>query len=190
MRQTTRFFSFALAATLVTATAWAADYKEIATHITKKSPAHALSVLTAYSKTCAEGCFYLGPNIKKMEQLQHRRSDSSWYIWTWVGNAVKDMKYFSHVSKNTSSDGTVSLTIRLVKDEALIRELEKVTGKPHNSELDSAKTVLTLRPLADGSTKITQDMFVSAGVLLSLFSGQIKDGMKASAVANFANIEK
>jgi hypothetical protein len=180
----------ALAITLVSSAALAAEYSELASHFTKKTPAHALAVLTSYSKTCREGCQYTAPNVKKIERVAYGNSDAAWYTWTWVGNAVKDMKYFSRVTKRTESDGTIALTIRLVKDSTTIAELEKATGKPHNSELDDAKTVITLRPQADGATKITQDMHVSAGVLLSLFSGQIKDGMKASAVANFANIDK
>lgn len=179
-----------LALILVGSAAWATEYKEREMHVTKKSASHALEVLTAYSKTCQSGCVYRAPNVKVVERVEYERTENSWYLWTWVSHPVRDLKYFSRVTHASLADGAAMLTINLVTDTAVLDKLRKATGKQHQSDLDGSRTSIVLRPQADGTTLLTQEMMVNAGALMSVFSAQIREGMKASAAANFSNIDK
>ncbi|HSC88903.1 MAG TPA: hypothetical protein VLC09_16585 [Polyangiaceae bacterium] len=183
-------WSLLSALALTTSVAWADEVKDVETHFTQKTPEHVIQVLTSYAQTCAEGCKYLAPNVKQYVVVDYQKTADHWYVWNWITSAVKDLKYFNEVKKITKPDGTTLLVIKLVTDSATIEKLEKATGKTHQTNFDSTKSVISVRKQDDGRTKIVQDMSVVASGMMTVFTGQIKDGMKESAKANFANVEK
>lgn len=181
-----------LSVLLAAGSAWAGAYTHVATHVTSKSPEHVLGVLTAYGQVCDKGCKYYGPDVKEFVQLSQKKTDTSWYTWTWVTNAVRDVKYFNKVTKTVKTDGTLLLITRQLdeSDQALIDELSKATGKPHAPAFDKGKTIFVIRTQEDGKTKVVQDMSMTASGMIDMFGDKIKDGMKAGAAATFKNIEK
>lgn len=55
------------------------EYRYAASHITGKSKEHVLSVITAYSQTCDEGCKYYGPHVKEYVKIDYKKTESSWF---------------------------------------------------------------------------------------------------------------
>ncbi|HSC87480.1 MAG TPA: hypothetical protein VLC09_09435 [Polyangiaceae bacterium] len=182
-----------LAFVLLTASvAWAGNYAYVAHHVTKKSPEHVISVLTSYGNVCNQGCKYYGPDVKEFIQISHKKTATSWYTWTWVSTTLRDVKYFNKVTQTTKPDGTILMVTRLLdeSDKALVDELVKATGKPHGPAFDSGKTVFVIRKQDDGTTKVTQDMSMTASGMIDMFGDKIREGMKAGAAATFKNIEQ
>ncbi len=177
---------------LAAGAAWAGSYAYVASHVTKKTPEQVLGVLTAYGQICDSGCKYYGPDVKEFVQLSQKKTPESWYTWSWVTNAVKDVKYFNKVTVQTKSDGTLLMVTRQLdeSDKAVIDELTKATGKPHSPAFDKGKSVFVIRKQDDGTTKVTQDMSMVASGMLDMFGDKIRQGMKDGAAATFKNIEK
>ena len=181
-----------MATLLVAGAAWAGSYAHSATHVTKKSSEHVLSVLTAYGNYCNEGCKYYGPDVKEFVQVPYKKTATAWYTWTYVSTTMKDVKYFNRVTLTKKDDGSFVLVTRQLdaKDEAVVKGLVEKTGKEHSPAFDTGKTVFTVGPVEDGKTKVVQSMSMTASGMLDMFGGKIKDGMKAGAEATFKNIEK
>lgn len=181
-----------VATLLVAGAAWAGSYSYSASHTTKKTPEHVLSVLTAYGNYCNEGCKYYGPDVKEFVQVSYKKTATAWYTWTYVSTTMKDVKYFNRVTLTKKDDGSFVFVTRQLdeKDAAVVKELTEKTGKEHSPAFDTGKTVFTVTPAEEGKTKVVQSMSMTASGMLDMFGGKIKDGMKAGAEATFKNIEK
>lgn len=190
-----RAFFFGLRAlilvSLTAALALAGDYGHTATHRTKKSVEHVLSVLTAYGQVCDSGCKYRGPGVVELVRVEPLRTATKWYTWTHVQNGPKHTKYFNEVVLKKAEDGSFVLTVRQLDetDKALVEKLTAATNKPHAPVADSAITTFTVKK-TDAGAEVTQAFQMTATGFITLFPGKIASGMKESAEVTFANIEK
>lgn len=187
-----RSWWLACALMLGSGSATADDFNRVVTHVTTQSPEQILTILTSYPQICGSGCKYRVPNVKQILQLSHKKTDKSWYTWTWLSTALKDTKYFTHVTRMEKADGTSLLVLRLLSqgDDALIAELTKASGKVSQPAFDSGKTVFVLRKQGDGKTKFVQDVSLKASGWVGLFSDKIREGIEAGTRANIENIER
>lgn len=180
-----------LAACLLAATAWAANYSYSATHKTQKSPEHILSVLTAYGQICDSGCKYWGPGVITFFRLDHERTANRWYTWSHVQSGPKHTKYFSEVTYTPAGDGGFTFVVRQLqeKDKDLAAKLSEVSKKEHAPVFDVATTTFTIKKTGEGS-EVTQAIKMAATGLITMFGGKIDAGMKEGCVATFKNIDK
>lgn len=195
MLQSSRHLTFfsVVGALVIPAVAWAAsEFSYTGEHVTKKSPEHVLSVLTAYGKTCDKGCKYYGPDLVEFVSLPEKRTATSWYTWSHVSTTMKTVKYFSFVQVTKQDDGGFVMTTRQLedRDKALVDDLTKATKKEHSPAFDSGFTKFTVTKTGDGRTKVVQAMKMTASGMLAMFGGKIEGGMKNGAAVTFQNIEK
>lgn len=176
----------------LTGVALAGVYKHAATHTTKKSVDHVVSVLTAYGQYCNSGCKYYGPDVVTFEKVSYDKKPGSWYTWTHVSTTMKDVKYYNKVSLTKKPDGSVVMNTRQLDDRDVdaLAALKEHHGKEHSPAFDRGVTVFTITDEGEGNVKVVQDMSMTASGMIDMFGGKIMDGMKAGAAATFKNIEK
>ena len=164
----------------------AVTVRHTATHRTKRSVSHVLSVLKAHDKTCDSGCKYRAPDVARSVVLRHRHTPKLYYIWIHV-EAVKDSRSFQRISIVGSGDKVVFNVQMPSRSE--IEDLERHTSYEHDTLLDGLRVTITLTRTA-GVTSIRYDAEASASGMFGMFEGVIKKSLKANGEAIFANVDK
>ena len=186
-----RFFPLCLSVSLLctTAIAFAAkNFEHTESHLSPNSPAKVEAILRDYGNYCDHGCRYSRPNLVKIRLLDYKKSDTSWYTWTYVSTTFKDVKYFTHVQLNRKKDGAFHWQSQQVKDPQLLRTLKAKTGLDHKPAFVGGSTSITAVKQGSG-TKFTQHVVVEADGFLARFPGKIIAGIKKSFRWTFHNID-
>ncbi len=162
-----------------------------ASHQTKKTPEQVLAVLTAYGQICNKGCKYEGQDVVEFIQLPYKKTETSWFTYTFVSTTMRDVRYFSRVSLTKKEDGSIAMTTRQLEesDKALIAELESKSGRKHDPAFEAGKTTFSIVPV-EGGTKVTQAISMTASGMVAMFGSQIEEGMRNGVKGTFRNIEK
>lgn len=168
--------------------ATAKEHHHEGSHATSKSPTEVVAILTAYDQTCESGCRYARPNLKEIRRLSYRSTTSRWYTWSEIKNTIRNVKFFTEVTLESSGAARTLKSRQLDDgDGPLIAALEEHTGLPHSPAFDRALTVTALEPHGD-VTRVTQSVFLSSSGMLSMWSGKIIASVKESMEAVFSNI--
>ncbi|HXS17258.1 MAG TPA: hypothetical protein VN764_08715 [Polyangiaceae bacterium] len=174
---------------LICTNAWADTHYITGTHSTRRSPQQVWNILVAYGQTCARGCKYERPNLVRVEKLDYLASDSSWYTWSLVNNALRDVTYFSRVTVRWDDEGGFTFeTLQLdASHQTLIGQLSKKTGRSHKPAFDTANTTTSV--FWDGrKTSVNQTVKLTTSGLLDLWPGKVDDGIREYMSATFRNI--
>lgn len=166
----------------------AKDHQHEGSHITSKSPAQVVTILTAYEQTCESGCRFSRPNLKEIRRLGFQANERRWYTWSEIKNSIRNVKFFTEVTLESSGGARVLRSRQLDEsDQALIAALEEHSGLPHAPAFDKALTVTAMQPSGEG-TRVTQSVFLTSSGMLSMWSGKILASVKESMAAVFSNI--
>ena len=186
-----RIYSWALAAALASCSSLAhADTHTLTgAHVTQKSPEKIWSILTAYPDICAKGCRYERPNLIRVKKVSYLASETSWYTWSHVENAIRDVTYFSKVTINWRENGDFTTDTLQLNDShrELIDALKKKTGLDHRPAFDTANTTTTVRKSGE-RTQVTQKVVLTSSGLLDLWPAKVLAGIREHMEATFRNI--
>jgi hypothetical protein len=156
-----------------------------------KNAQEIVAILTDYNNYCDKGCKYRSPSVKKSVVLPYQKTDSSFYMWTFVED-TKDSKWFSHVTITQSGNRTIVLSTMLLDKQA--EELAKISKRPNAPVFDDCVSRYEITEIfRDGqfvSSEISFIAKVTISGLISLFSGQVESGLEESGKAIINNITK
>lgn len=148
----------------------------------------ALLSMVASNDVCAEKCRYEGPDIVTEKKVGHGATADRYYKWTHI-HKVKHTKFFSVVTVERGSSTVVrKRVLEEKKDGALIAELEAKTGLEHSPIFDAGVTTYRMSP-SDKGMKLHVEARATVSGPISLFMGQVREGLRDSIAAVFKNLK-
>ncbi|MBN1655659.1 MAG: hypothetical protein JXA30_17980 [Deltaproteobacteria bacterium] len=157
----------------------------------KKRADAIVEVLTDYNRYCDSGCRYRYPSVKQALILPYKRTNTSFYVWTFVED-VKDSEWFSHVTVKKSGNRTV-IQFSMVSEKQG-ETLERISKRPHDPVFDSCVTRYEITEIFQEGRFLLSKLSFSAKVtisgLIALFSGAVEDGFADTGKAIIENVQK
>ena len=138
---------------------------------------------------CDEGCRYYGPHIEREVKLKHGATSTSFYKWTHI-SGVKTVKFFKHFSIKHGPVTTITVrTLTEHRDAALIEELEKKTGLPHEPLFDVSTASYSIEEKGS-HVEIEAVAMTRVSGLVTVLSTIVRKEMNKSLDAMFENFTR